>query len=68
MFYLVPKITDINNLTYPINSIHILVQVWRDLDKRITDRVNESKDYLKFLSTLEKVLQALYNNDPVCIL
>uniref|UniRef100_A0A3B3UDU7 Dynein heavy chain tail domain-containing protein n=1 Tax=Poecilia latipinna TaxID=48699 RepID=A0A3B3UDU7_9TELE len=44
-----------------------MIKVWRDLDKRITDRVNESKDYLKFLSTLEKVLQALYNNDPVCI-
>uniref|UniRef100_A0A3B5PR00 Dynein heavy chain tail domain-containing protein n=1 Tax=Xiphophorus maculatus TaxID=8083 RepID=A0A3B5PR00_XIPMA len=41
-----------------------MIKVWRDLDKRITDRVNESKDYLKFLSTLEKVLQALYNNDP----
>uniref|UniRef100_A0A3P9NGZ4 Dynein axonemal heavy chain 8 n=1 Tax=Poecilia reticulata TaxID=8081 RepID=A0A3P9NGZ4_POERE len=44
-----------------------MIKVWRDLDKRITDRLNESKDYLKFLSTLEKVLQALYNNDPVCI-
>ncbi|XP_054882887.1 dynein axonemal heavy chain 8-like [Poeciliopsis prolifica] len=44
-----------------------VVMVWRDLDRRITDRVNESKDYLKFLSTLEKVLEALYNNDPDCI-
>ncbi|XP_035999780.1 dynein heavy chain 8, axonemal [Fundulus heteroclitus] len=41
-----------------------MIKVWRDLDNRITDRLNEAKDYLKFLSTLEKVLQSLYNNDP----
>ncbi|KAM4740016.1 dynein axonemal heavy chain 8-like [Anableps anableps] len=42
-----------------------MIKVWLDLDKRITDRVNEAKDYLKFLYTLEKVLHALYNNDPI---
>ncbi|KAK5607192.1 Dynein heavy chain 8, axonemal [Crenichthys baileyi] len=41
-----------------------MMKVWHELDNRITDCVNEAKDYLKFLSTLEKVLHALYKSDP----
>ncbi|KAM4579488.1 dynein axonemal heavy chain 8-like, partial [Fundulus diaphanus] len=41
-----------------------MIKVWRDLDNRITDRLNEAKGYLKFLSILEKVLQSLYNSEP----
>ncbi|XP_041836758.1 dynein heavy chain 8, axonemal-like [Melanotaenia boesemani] len=42
-----------------------IMKVWQDLENRVTGRVNEAQDNVKFLSTLEKVLHPLYNGDPV---
>ncbi|KAM6082368.1 dynein axonemal heavy chain 8 [Chlamydotis macqueenii] len=42
-----------------------LIQMWQDLDVRITDAANESKDNVKYLRTLQEVCQPLYNCDLV---
>lgn len=39
-------------------------KVWKELDLKLSDAANESKDNVKFLSTLEKTLEPMYEGTP----
>lgn len=48
--------------------LHNLLRLWKQVDIRITEAVNEAKDNAKSLSTLEKFLISLYNWTPSTII
>lgn len=46
------------------NDAHTAISSWRSIDLRVTEALNEAKDNVKYLQTLEKFIEPLYNGTP----
>jgi hypothetical protein len=43
----------------------IRFQEWKEIDKKLTQSINEARDHYKFLMIIAKHIGPLYRNDPV---
>ena len=48
----------------PRDKIYLATSKWRSIELRVTEALNEAKDNVKYLSTLEKFIEPLYEGTP----
>jgi dynein heavy chain len=46
------------------DKIYLATSKWRTIELRVTEALNEAKDNVKYLSTLEKFIEPLYEGTP----
>jgi len=51
----------------PRDKIYLATSKWKGIDLRVTEALNEAKDNVKYLQTLEKFIDPLYEGNPVTI-
>lgn len=49
------------------NNIYMLTSKWRTQEMKVTESLNEAKDNVKYLTTLEKFIEPLYDGTPETI-
>ena len=50
--------------TAVLSMMYLATSKWRSIELRVTEALNEAKDNVKYLSTLEKFIEPLYDGSP----
>ena len=52
----------------PKEKLYLATSKWRSIELKVTEQLNEAKDNVKYLLTLEKFIEPLYDGTPTSII
>lgn len=52
----------------PKEKLYLATSKWRSIELKVTEQLNEAKDNVKYLQTLEKFIEPLYDGNPTTII